>query len=154
MLLDHPDVETLAEQTIEAGAFLADLHREGKLKTDFSPLDLDVGYHTPCHLKALGDRTPLQELLGLIPELRLHKIEEGCSGMAGNYGLTTENYRDSLRIGWGLISRMRQNDLNIGCTECSNCKLQMEHGTKTPTLHPIKLLAMSYGLMPELRGKL
>jgi len=113
-----------------------------------------VGYHTPCHLRALGKDTPLVELLGLIPQIRLHTIDKGCSGMAGAYGLTTENFRNSLRIGWGLISRMRQGDLSIGATECSTCKMQMEQGTPTPTLHPLKLLALSYGLMPEIDAKL
>ncbi len=154
LLLDHPDVATVAEQTIEAGTFLANLHAEGRLKTDFGPLDLQVGYHTPCHLKALGDRAPLQELLGLIPSLKVHKIEEGCSGMAGTYGLNTDNFRDSLRIGRGLITRLRQDGFDVGATECSSCKMQMEQGTQIPTLHPMKLLALSYGLMPELREKL
>jgi len=154
MLLDHPDVEVVAEQVIEAGAFLQQLHAQGKLKTNLEPLNLDAGYHTPCHLKALGQETPLQELLKLIPEMRVHTIEEGCSGMAGAYGLTKQNFRTSIRIGWNLISRMRSDDLTIGTTECSSCKFQMEQGTTTPTLHPLKLIALSYGLMPEIREKL
>jgi FAD/FMN-containing dehydrogenase/Fe-S oxidoreductase len=153
-LLDHPDVEVVSQQVIEAGEFLAGLHREGRLRTDFQPLDLEVGYHTPCHLRALGSATPLEELLRLIPHLGVHKIEEGCSGMAGAWGLTRENFRDSIRIGWGLISRMRAGDLHVGATECSSCKMQMEQGTATPTLHPVKLLALAYGLMPELRRRL
>ena len=154
MLLEHPDVEVVAEQVIEAGAFLQQLHAQGKLKTNLEPLNLDVGYHTPCHLKALGQDTPLQELLKLIPEMRVHTIEEGCSGMAGAYGLTKQNFKTSIRIGWDLISRMRSDDLTIGSTECSSCKFQMEQGTTTPTLHPLKLMALAYGLMPELREKL
>jgi len=153
-LLDHPDLEMIAEQTIEAGQFLANLHEEGRLKVDFRPLELRVGYHTPCHLKALGDRTPLAELLGLIPDLKLRKIDEGCSGMAGIFGLSANNFRESLRIGWGLITRLREDDLDVGATECSSCKMQMEQGARIPTLHPIKLLALAYGLMPELREKL
>jgi Fe-S oxidoreductase len=74
--------------------------------------------------------------------------------MAGAFGLTEKNFPTSIRIGWGLISRMRGDDLTIGTTECSSCKMQMEQGTTTPTLHPIKLLALSYGLMPEIRNKL
>jgi len=154
MLIDHPDVQVVAAATVEAGEFLQRLHRAGKLRTDFQPLDLVAGYHTPCHLKALGAGTPLLELLSLIPQLRLHRIEKGCSGMAGAYGLTRENYRNSIRIGWGLISRMRQSDLTIGVTECSSCKMQMEQGTSTPTLHPLKVMALAYGLMPEIAQKL
>ncbi|MGE5192698.1 MAG: FAD-linked oxidase C-terminal domain-containing protein, partial [Deltaproteobacteria bacterium] len=154
MLLDHPDVEVVASRVIEAGDYLAQLHVQGRLRTDFQPLDYAVGYHTPCHLKALGAGTPLANLLRLIPRLEVHTIEEGCSGMAGAWGLTRQNFRDSIRVGWGLISRMRAGDLVAGVTECSSCRMQMEQGTQTPTLHPIKLLALSYGLMPEIRRRL
>jgi Fe-S oxidoreductase len=74
--------------------------------------------------------------------------------MAGAFGLTRDNFDTSLRIGSGLIRRMQGDDLAVGCTECSSCKIQMEQGTTTPTLHPLKLLALAYGLMPELRDKL
>ncbi|HXY33933.1 MAG TPA: anaerobic glycerol-3-phosphate dehydrogenase subunit C [Planctomycetaceae bacterium] len=154
MILDHPDVAVLASQVVDAGAYLRDLHNSGKLKTDFRPLDLDVAYHTPCHLKALECGTPLADLLSLIPQLRLHRIEKGCSGMAGAYGLTERNFRTSIRIGWELITAMRNPELDAGATECSGCKFQMEQGTETPTVHPLKLLAYSYGLMPEIESKL
>ena len=154
LLLEHPDVGVLASRVVEAGAFLERLHQEGRLRTDFQPLEITVGYHTPCHLKALGHGSPLQRLLSLIPQLDVHRIEKGCSGMAGAFGLTRENFLTSIRIGWGLISRMREGDLAAGTTECSSCKLQMEQGTTTPTVHPLKLMALAYGLMPELRQRL
>jgi FAD/FMN-containing dehydrogenase/Fe-S oxidoreductase len=149
-LVDHPDVAVVARQTIEAGAYLQQLHAAGKLRTDFRPLELTVGYHTPCHLRSLGQGTPLADLLDLIPRLEVRRIEEGCSGMAGAWGLTRDNFTPSIRIGWGLISRMRQPDLVAGVTECSSCKIQMEQGAATPTVHPLKLLALAYGLMPDL----
>ncbi len=154
MILDHPDVNVLAAQVIDAGAYLSDLHKSGKLRTDFKPLDLDVAYHTPCHLKSLECGTPLADLLSLIPQLRLHRIEKGCSGMAGAYGLTERNFRTSIRIGWELITAMRNPEFDAGVTECSGCKFQMEQGTETPTVHPLKLLAYAYGLMPEIEHKL
>jgi Fe-S oxidoreductase len=153
-LLEHPDVQLVADQTVEAGTYLAGLHARGKLKTDFSSLDLDAGYHTPCHLKSLSGESPLARLLALIPDLRLHTIDKGCSGMAGAYGLTSENFQTSLKLGWDLISRMRDGDLTIGTTECASCKIQMEQGTTIPTLHPLKLMAYSYGLMPNIANKL
>jgi FAD/FMN-containing dehydrogenase/Fe-S oxidoreductase len=154
MILNNPDVDVVASQVVDAGVYLLGLHRAGQLKTDFQPLDLDVAYHTPCHLKALQCGTPLADLLSLIPQLRLHRIEKGCSGMAGAFGLTERNFATSIRIGWGLITRMRDPDLNLGSTECSGCKFQMEQGTSTPTVHPLKLLAYAYGLMPEIEQKL
>jgi Fe-S oxidoreductase len=49
---------------------------------------------------------------------------------------------------------MQSSDLDIGATECTSCKIQMEQGTTTPTVHPLKLLALAYGLMPEIAQKL
>ena len=154
MLLDHPDADLVASRVIEAGAYLQRLHVDDRLKTDFAPLAYDAAYHVPCHLKALEGGTPLLDLLSLIPQLRVHTIEKGCSGMAGAFGLTKQNFAESIRQGWGLISHMRQADFDIGTTECSSCKLQMEQGTTKPTVHPLKLLALAYGLMPELRKRL
>lgn len=154
MLIDHPDVELVASRVIDAGAYLEQLHQAGKLNTDFGPLDLKAGHHTPCHLHALGNGSAFPRLLSLIPQFKVHRIDLGCSGMAGAFGLTEQNFRTSIRIGWGLISRMRAGDLDIGTTECSSCKFQMEQGTTRPTVHPVKLLALSYGLMPEIREKL
>jgi len=154
MLIDHPDVKLVASQVIDAGEYLWQLHQECRLRTDFEPLDYDVGYHTPCHLKALSPERRLHDLLTLIPKLRVHTIKAGCSGMAGAWGLTRENFNMSIRIGWGLISHMRDDGIDFGVTECCSCKLQMEQGTTKPTLHPIKLLALAYGIMPEVRQKL
>ena len=74
--------------------------------------------------------------------------------MAGVYGMSQQNFRTSLRIGWGLVNKIRQPELTIGTTECSTCKMQMEQGSPKPTLHPLKLLALAYGVMPEIRNRL
>jgi len=68
--------------------------------------------------------------------------------MAGTFGLHRKNYRSSLRAGWGVISALRDADIQAGTTECSSCRIQMEQGTTKPTIHPLKVLALSYGLLP------
>ena len=151
LVVDHPEVETVAARTVEAGAFLWGLHAAGRFDTRLHPLPLTLGYHAPCHLRTLAPEEPLRQLLGLIPELQVRKIDSGCSGMAGPWGLNAANFRTSLRIGWPLISAMRDNTLEAGVTECSSCRMQMEQGTSKPTLHPLKLLAAAYaGTVPPL----
>ena len=149
-LLDDDDARLVAANSSEAGSFLWQMHTLGQLQLDLRPLNLSLGYHTPCHLRALQVGSPGENLLGLIPGLRLHHVEAGCSGMAGTFGLQQKNFRSSLRAGRKLIARLRDPDLQAGATECSACKMQMEQGTTKPTLHPVKLLALSYGLMPEI----
>jgi Fe-S oxidoreductase len=148
-LVDDDDARLVAANTSEACTYLWKLHQSGKLELDLRPVNAMLGYHMPCHLKALGVGSPGEWLLRLIPGLVVNRTENGCSGMAGTFGLQRENYRASLRAGRGLINSLRGPRLQAGTTECSACKIQMEQGAGKPTIHPIKLLALAYGLMPE-----
>jgi FAD/FMN-containing dehydrogenase/Fe-S oxidoreductase len=154
LLLGTPEAALIASRVVEAGAFLAELHRQGQLRTDFQPLSMTAAYHTPCHLKALGPSEPLWELCRLIPELRAPRIDRGCSGMAGAFGLSARDFEVSLQIGRGLCESLQEPQIELGLSECSSCRLQMEQTVDKPSLHPIKLLAWSYGLMPELSRQL
>jgi FAD/FMN-containing dehydrogenase/Fe-S oxidoreductase len=42
-LLDDPDAQLVARQTVESTAFLWDLYQQGQLRTDFRPLELSAG---------------------------------------------------------------------------------------------------------------
>ncbi|HEV3342225.1 MAG TPA: anaerobic glycerol-3-phosphate dehydrogenase subunit C [Pirellulales bacterium] len=153
-LLSDDDARLVAQNTSEACTYLWNMHLMGKLQLDLKPINATVGYHTPCHLKALGVGSPGESLLRLVPGLTVHRLDKGCSGMAGTFGLRQENYRNSLRAGWPLISAIRESNWLAGTTECSACKMQMEQGTSKPTIHPLKLLALSYRLMPEIASLL
>ncbi|HBI46084.1 MAG TPA: anaerobic glycerol-3-phosphate dehydrogenase subunit C [Planctomycetales bacterium] len=153
-LLDDPDARLVASQVVECTAFLWDLHQEGRLKTDFRPLNLSVGHHVPCHLKALGRPPAGPELLRLIPGLRVHTIDVNCSGMAGTFGLKAANYAVSLTAGRPMLEEMSRPRVLFGSTECSTCRMQIEDGAGKRTLHPVQYLALAYGLMPELAARL
>jgi len=149
-LLDDDDARLVAANTSEACAYLWRQHQAGKLQLDFHPINAILGYHMPCHVRALETGSPGENLLRLIPGLVVERTENSCSGMAGTFGLKRENYRASLRAGRALIGSLRKPRLQAGTTECSACKMQMEQGAGKPTIHPVKLLALSYGLMPEI----
>ena len=89
----------------------------------------------------------------LIPGVTLQRIEKGCSGMAGAFGLTARNLETSLAMGAPLIEAMHTPRFQAGTTECSSCSMQMEHDSPVPTLHPLKILAFAYGLMPEIQER-
>jgi FAD/FMN-containing dehydrogenase/Fe-S oxidoreductase len=154
LLGDDRDAELVAENAMEACHFLWRRHQQGSLQLNFNPLDIVVGYHAPCHVKALEAGLPAVNLLGLIPGLRVRYVEKGCSGMAGMFGFQRKNYRTSLRIGLPLITELRTAGFQAGVSECSTCRIQMEQGSTLPTIHPVKLLALAYRLMPELRDLL
>jgi FAD/FMN-containing dehydrogenase/Fe-S oxidoreductase len=149
-LLDDDDARLVSANTFEACHYLLNLHQTGDLELDFRPVNQTVGYHMPCHQKALEIGNPGVNLLRLIPGLQVEQIEKGCSGMCGTFGLKRRNYVRSLRTGFPLINAMRSPSIVAGTTECSTCKIQMEQGTSKPTIHPIKILALAYGLLPQL----
>src|SRR5690606_31943452 len=107
LLVRNDDVEVIAQQTSDAGSFLLNLYRLGKLKTDFAPLPLNLVWHTPCHVKALRRGQPMVDLLQLIPRVSVNSVERGCTGMAGTWGLAAENFTQSLQIGDALIKTMQ-----------------------------------------------
>ncbi len=153
-LTEDLDAELVAAHTMELGQYLLGLAERGQLPPVEEPLRGRVGYHQPCHLRALGVGTPGLDLLRGIPELEVEFIDRGCSGMGGTYGLARDRFRSSLRAGRGLIRRIRDDDIDLGATECAACRIQMEQGTTKRTLHPVKLLNLSYGLDPHLRQHL
>jgi FAD/FMN-containing dehydrogenase/Fe-S oxidoreductase len=148
LLIDDEDLPRITAATCDAMTFLWELHREGRLRLDFRSLPARLLYHAPCHSR-IGNpaATAAEHVLRLIPELSVDVADRGCSGMAGTFGLTRENYRTSLRVGLGLMSAMRGGGIEAGATECSACRLQMEQGTTKPAVHPVKLLAKAYGLL-------
>ncbi|MEX2114414.1 MAG: anaerobic glycerol-3-phosphate dehydrogenase subunit C, partial [Pirellulales bacterium] len=149
-LVDDDDARLVAQNTSEACSYLWRLHQTGKLHLNLKPVNTVVGYHMPCHVRALNTLSAGENLLRLIPGLVVLRTENGCSGMAGTFGLKREHYRASLRAGRAVIGSLRSPRLQVGTTECSACKIQMEQGAGKPTIHPVKLLALSYGLLPEL----
>ena len=153
-LLDDADTAAVAANTTELTAFLWDLHRAGRLRTDFRPLDLTLGHHVPCHVKALRGPAAGPGLLSLIPGVRVRTIDVSCSGMGGTWGLKAANYETSLAAGAAMLGELNRPGVLFGSTECSACRMQMEEGTGKRTLHPVQYLAYAYGLLPEIGAKL
>jgi FAD/FMN-containing dehydrogenase/Fe-S oxidoreductase len=152
LLVEDDDMQRVVDATCDATSYLWELHRDGKLKLDFDPLAARVLYHAPCHLRALSKQSPTEHLLRLIPGITLDAADRGCSGMGGTWGLHHDHHRSSLRIGLGLVSATRGAGIDVGSTECSACRLQMEQGTTKPTIHPVKLLAKAWRLLPGPAG--
>lgn len=149
---EHEFADVVSSATRDAGEFLSQLHEVGKLKTDFTELPMKLAYHVPCHVKQKSEQPGLRRLLDLVPGLEVTDIEKGCSGMAGSFGLATEHFDTSVEIGRELIDTMKSLDVIAGVSDCSGCRMQMEQEANRPTIHPIKLLAYAYGLMPSLEA--
>jgi len=143
---DSPEAHLVAENTFELTDYLRGLLNQGKLDTDFQPVNMHFGYHAPCHLKAMEIGYPGLELIRQIPGVEVTVIERGCCGIAGTFGFQKKNFEMSMAAGAGLFEALADEQIDFGLSECSTCKMQMEQGTGKYTYHPIKVLAMAYGL--------
>jgi anaerobic glycerol-3-phosphate dehydrogenase C subunit len=143
-----PASELVAENTFELCDYLWRLHQQGRLRTDFRPVEATFGYHAPCHLKALGVGYPGESLVKLVPGVRVVHIDQGCCGIAGTFGFQRKNFDVSMSAGSRLLQALADEQIELGLSECSTCKMQMEQGAGKETVHPIKVLAQAYGYGP------
>jgi glycerol-3-phosphate dehydrogenase subunit C len=149
LLPDSDDARLVAEQTQDASDFLWALHLRGELDTAFDPLDLRVGYHTPCHLRVRGLGPENLQLLELIPEMEPVDIDRGCCGLAGSFGMRRVHREESREIGRFLFQELQSPDYDLGITNCAGCEMQMRSGSGQDVVHPLKLLWRAYSKGPE-----
>jgi anaerobic glycerol-3-phosphate dehydrogenase C subunit len=124
--------------------FLTKSHQQGELNLEFGRIDMKVGYHNPCHLKALGITKEPAELLRLIPGVHVQIFSDQCCGIAGTFGLKKKNYDLSMTIGKKLFNEIDASDVQEIATSCGACKMQIYQGTKREAVTPVSLLALAY----------
>jgi glycerol-3-phosphate dehydrogenase subunit C len=107
-------------------------------------MDFTVGYHNPCHLRALGVVNEPVELLRLIPGVTVQVFSDGCCGLVGTFGMKKNNFDLSMAIGKRLFQEIADSGVKEISTSCGACKLQILQGTRREAVHPISLLASAY----------
>ena len=144
LLPESDDARLVAEQTQDVSDFLWALHQRGELDTDFDPLELRVGYHTPCHSRVRGLGAENLRLLALVPGIEPVDIDRGCCGLAGSFGMRRAHREESREIGRYLFQELQSPDYDLGVTNCAGCEMQMRAGSGRDVVHPLKLLWRAY----------
>jgi glycerol-3-phosphate dehydrogenase subunit C len=152
-LLEMNDADTalVAQNTYDLNEFLINLYQEGTLNLNLKPIQLTLGYHVPCQYRAHRIGKPGIDLLNLIPELNILDSHAPCCGIAGTYGYKKEKYDISMNVGQSLfdfISKQATHSPFLIC-DSETCRWQITHATDKPAIHPVELLAKSYGLPVE-----
>ncbi len=123
--------------------FLAYLHTEGKLKTDFQPIEHSIPYHSPCQLKAHGIGRPALDVLDLIPGLKATEMDADCCGIAGTYGYKVEKRQVAEDVGAHLFQRIRESGSDLAVCDTETCRWQIAGMTGVRVVHPIELIAQA-----------
>ncbi|MEP7289697.1 MAG: anaerobic glycerol-3-phosphate dehydrogenase subunit C [Chloroflexota bacterium] len=150
--MEGDDLHTVAAGIYDICEFLSLLHYRGKLKTDFKPivgLQGKIPYHAPCQLKAHGIGRPALDILDLIPGFRAVEMDVDCCGIAGTYGYKAEKRQIAEDVGKPLFERIRQSDASLAICDTETCRWQIAQMTGKRVVHPIEIIASSYGIVHE-----
>jgi anaerobic glycerol-3-phosphate dehydrogenase C subunit len=134
----------VAKSCVDIHDFLMKLHKKGELNLDFGRMDVKLGYHNPCHLRALGITKEPVELLSLIPGVTVQAYSDQCCGISGTFGLKKKNYDLSMQIGERLFKEIKASDAQELVTGCGACAMQIFQGTQRKAVTPVSLLAKAY----------
>lgn len=140
------DAQLVSENTYELVSYLLDLSKQNRLKPVKNTITQAFVYHQPCHLYAIGGGRASVELLKRLCSAEIAELNAGCCGIAGTFGFNKKNYELSTQMAARLKKALESYTSRYVLTECSTCKMQIEHISGTKVVHPIKVIAESYGL--------
>jgi FAD/FMN-containing dehydrogenase/Fe-S oxidoreductase len=137
------DAKLVADNTFELMDYLLNLYNRDDLKNVTTPIQQDFAYHLPCHLCVTGASSSI-ELLSRLCNINIVELQAGCCGLAGTFGMQKKNYDLSDKIATNLANALNATETKNVLTECSACKMQIEHISDKTVTHPIKILAQAY----------
>jgi FAD/FMN-containing dehydrogenase/Fe-S oxidoreductase len=146
VLFPGEESKKLADNSFMIEEFLAAENDAGQLNLELQALpNKQALLHGHCHQKAFAVLSPVQKILGLIPELEVKTIDSSCCGMAGSFGYEKEHYETSMAMGsLSLFPAVKeaQEDVLI-VADGTSCRGQIEHGTGRQALHVARVLQMA-----------
>ena len=148
MFPEDADVKVVAAAMFDPFEYFALRMRDGLLKTEFkNPLG-KVSYHIPCHLRVqkIGQRT--REMLQMIPGTTVNTVER-CSGHDGTWGVKSEYFENSMKIGKPVFEQMGSGEPDYISSDCAIAGRHIQQGMSTHGSrreHPLTLLRIAYGL--------
>lgn len=81
------------------------------------------------------------------------ELKQAAQGWQGHSGSRHGTSRSHSRWEPDCLLRCNNPAFTSGQTECSSCRIQMEQQAAVSTIHPLKMLAMAYGMLPHITPK-
>jgi len=143
-IVETPEAAQVAKACTDAHKFLRTIFQHPDMRAQLKPLPVGLkqaAYHQPCHSKVNGvGREPL-DLVALIPEEKVTNLDAGCCGLSGTFGMKTNNFDMSMKIGAKLFGRIESVKPDVVFTPCGVCQTQIHQGSPDATVvHPLRLL--------------
>jgi Fe-S oxidoreductase len=125
--------------------FLVREAEAGRLQLPLGPIAAKVLVHGHCHQKSFGAFKPVEQVLRLVPDLKVETIESSCCGMAGAFGYGADTYEASIEMAeLSLLPAVRRADeATLIVADGTSCRHQIKDGADRGALHVARVLAMS-----------
>lgn len=147
MFPDDDAVQAVAAAMFDPFEYLVLRNQDNLLKTDFKQPLGNVAYHIPCHQRVQNVGKKTRDILQLIPDTTINTVER-CSGHDGTWGIKSEHFADSMKIGRPVFKQMAASNPDYISSDCAIAARHIEQGigeSKAQKLHPLTLLRMAYG---------
>ncbi len=148
---DDDDVKAVAEAMFDPFEYFVLRDKDGLLKKSFSQPLGKVSYHIPCHSRVQNVGQKTREVLEWVPDTSVNTVER-CAGHDGTWGVKTEFFAESMKIGRPVFSRMAEPEPDYVSSDCPIAGRRIQQGiaAKGPSnarkAHPLTLLRIAYGL--------
>lgn len=148
MFPEDEDVAAVAAAMFDPFEYLMLRHRDGLLKTDFKQPLGNVSYHIPCHLRVQNIGQKTRDMLQMIPGTKVSVVER-CSGHDGTWGVKSEHFADSMKIGKPVFKQMAATNPDYISSDCAIAGRHIQQGmggTGAQKQHPLTLVRIAYGI--------
>jgi FAD/FMN-containing dehydrogenase/Fe-S oxidoreductase len=137
--------EALGNRVMLFEEYLAAALEDGAARLMLGPVTEKALLHGHCHQKALGVISPVQKILGWVPEMTTETVETSCCGMAGAFGYQAETVEVSRAMGeLDLLPAIRAADADtLVVADGTSCRHQIADGTAREALHAARVLEMA-----------
>ena len=142
------EVRAVAAAIFDPFEYLMLRNRDGLLKTDFKQPLGNVSYHIPCHLRVQNVGQKTKDMLQMLPGTKVSVVER-CSGHDGTWGVKSEHFADSMKIGKPVFKQMAAPNPDYISSDCAIAGRHIQQGmgeTKAQKHHPLTLVRIAYGL--------
>jgi len=137
--------KSISAQALLFEEFLVGEAEAGRLLLPLGPVAGKALVHGHCHQKSFGAFKPVEQILRLIPDLKVETIESSCCGMAGAFGYGADTYQASIDMAeLSLLPAVRGAETStLIVADGTSCRHQIADGTDRAALHVARVLAMS-----------
>lgn len=139
------DAKAVGAHALTFEEFLVREAEAGRLQLPLGTVADKAIVHGHCHQKSFGAFKPVEQVLRLVPGLKVETIESSCCGMAGAFGYGADTYEASIEMAeLSLLPAVRRADPDtLVVADGTSCRHQIHDGTQREALHVARVLAMS-----------